>query len=574
MWSAWEQRGRIPSLEDTEGYYDFLGEFAFSVLPALNAPAGLLPREITELLNVPASTDDLPLTVGMLLYVKRKYPSEYALLHQHRKERLLALSFWALQGLLSIGDPRLIPAFVSRFWTYRPMPNGVVTGFEYVGYRAGRHANSDISGDVGATNELEIRNAFHNGLATRHPEVLLLSGPEVRSSATCSRVEEIEIYDSAILVYRDQDAISGLSTAGQSVSLALAGSRLRMFDLHFSLRRQRLDEEAVRNQALQVNARRKLHILNLNPEYVPECYYSNLSRFGPVDYVIGQFAWEFSTISKAHEPGIGLMDEIWTGSRFETLLYENATDKPVVTMGLAIREKRSSVIFKSEQFGFCPGIYLFLCSFDGGSIVERKNPLGAITAFQRAFPRGTKHVGLIIKTRNLEHLQTERDRAHWADAMELIQGDDRVRVVQQTMSEEELTALYRMCGCFVSLHRSEGFGLGPAEAMMQGKAVIVTNYSGVCDFCTPDSAMLVPYELIRVKENEYPYLDPDRVYEWADPDLNLAAEYMRELAEDHGRGARLGESARAFLRREYSVQALRRRCLERFEQLGFGSSAS
>src|SRR5258708_20209802 len=106
-----------------------------------------------------------------------------------------------------------------------------------------------------------------------------------------------------------------------------------------------------------------------------------------------------------------------------------------------------------------------------------------------------------------------------------------------------------------------------------GKPVIVTNCSGVCDFCTPETAKLVGYELIRVKQDEYPFLDPDRVYEWADPDLNEAAEYMRMLAEDREHGERLGRAARGFILREYSVEALRSRYLARLEQLAFPPNA-
>lgn len=149
--------------------------------------------------------------------------------------------------------------------------------------------------------------------------------------------------------------------------------------------------------------------------------------------------------------------------------------------------------------------------------------------------------------------------------------DHRIRVVEETMSEDELTALYRMCSCFVSLHRSEGFGLGPAEAMAQGKPIIATNYSAVCDFCTPETAMLVDYELIRVKEGEYPFVDPDRVYEWADPDLHTASEHMRMLAEDRDKGATLGRAGRALILREYSIEVLASRYVKRLEQLGFGT---
>jgi glycosyltransferase involved in cell wall biosynthesis len=132
-----------------------------------------------------------------------------------------------------------------------------------------------------------------------------------------------------------------------------------------------------------------------------------------------------------------------------------------------------------------------------------------------------------------------------------------------------MAALYEMSECFVSLHRSEGFGQGLAEAMAHGKPVIATNYSGVCDFCTEETAKLVGYHLVRVKPNEYPYLDADRMYYWADPDLKTAAEHMREVAEDRAQAERLGSAAKDLVSRKYSVAAVGRRYIDRLRQLGF-----
>jgi glycosyltransferase involved in cell wall biosynthesis len=571
MHSVWEQRGRVPSLENVEGYYDFLTEFAFAILPEMNAPAALLPREVVELLNAPADVDDLPLTVGMLLIIKRKFPDEYRQIRGYGRNRVLALCFHAVEGLLAIGDPRLIPATVSGFWSRRPLPGGDVTAFEYVTFSAAHNSDPNGTASPSQADESGIRNWFHTAEARKNPGALLLSGPPGAVATSIKPLEQI--HDRAILVYRDHKTIAGLSKAGASVASALSGSGLSHFDLHFSFLRERMDAEAERNRVLWINARRKLHILNLNPEYVPECYYANLGRMGASDYVVGQFFWELSSISKAHEPGIAMVDEIWTASRYLTRLYETATYKPVVTMGLVIPEMKVSTSVKPDQFGFSKGTYIFLSSFDAGSVVERKNPLGTVAAFQEAFPRGTERVGLIIKTRNLERLLTEGEKVHWASALARIRTDSRIRVVEHTMTESELVELYRVCDCFVSLHRSEGFGLGPAEAMAQGKPVIVTNYSGVCDFCIPETAKLVGYEMIRVKQGAYPLLDPDRVYEWADPDLTEAAEYMRMLAEDREQGERLGRSAKDLMLREYSVEAVRNRYIARLEQLGFGSGA-
>jgi glycosyltransferase involved in cell wall biosynthesis len=564
MRSVWEQRGRTPALDNVDGYYDFLAEFSFAILPELNAPRALLPHEIVELLNAPAADEELPLTVGMLLYIKRSWPGEFRQIRKHGPDRLLALSFKALEGLLAIGDPRLIPATVSAFWSQRPLPGQGATAFEYVAVSAVYDRETEqIDGKT-------IRNSFNADAISTNPGALLFSGPPANLPAMT--VPETRIEDRAIVIYRDQVTTAGLSKAGASMSAALPGTGLPMFDLHFSLSREGLRAEAERNQSLWINSRRRLHILNLNPEYVPECLYCNLGLIGRHDYVVGQFAWELSSLSRVHEPGIAMVDEIWTGSRFLTQIYKTLSRKPVITMGQVISGRKVRAL-DPEQFGFSEGTFLFLCSFDAGSVVERKNPLGTIVAFQKAFPVGTKRVGLIIKTRKLEHMQTEADKVHWTNALARIRNDNRIRVVQHTMTDDELSALYSMCGCFVSLHRSEGFGFAPAEAMAQGRPVIVTNYSGVCDFCTPETAKLVDHRMVSVRPGEYPFLDPDRSYEWADPDLNIASEHMRELAEDRAHGDMVGRAGRAVILREYSVEAVRKRYLTRLGQLGYGLRA-
>ena len=120
------------------------------------------------------------------------------------------------------------------------------------------------------------------------------------------------------------------------------------------------------------------------------------------------------------------------------------------------------------------------------------------------------------------------------------------------MTAPELTGLLSTCDCYVSLHRSEGFGYGPADAMALGKPVITTGYSGVTDFCTPETALLVDYVLEHVPPGAYPYMDDSRQYHWASPDVDAAAFQMRSLYENPQAGKRLGESGRQRIRELYS----------------------
>ncbi len=132
-----------------------------------------------------------------------------------------------------------------------------------------------------------------------------------------------------------------------------------------------------------------------------------------------------------------------------------------------------------------------------------------------------------------------------------------------------MAALYCLTDCYVSLHRSEGFGQGAAEAMFYGKPVIVTAYSGVSDFCTPDTARLVSYRMIKVDTSDYPHVDADRHYEWAEPNLGDAVDHMREVFEDRRPISPLALNGQRMVRSMFSVEATRKRYARRLKELGF-----
>jgi len=119
-------------------------------------------------------------------------------------------------------------------------------------------------------------------------------------------------------------------------------------------------------------------------------------------------------------------------------------------------------------------------------------------------------------------------------------------VQDREYSGVEIASLIHLCDCFVSLHRSEGFGRGPAEAMLLGKPVIATNYSGNTDFMTARNSLPVDYTLVPVGRDEYPGWQ-DQV--WAEPSVVHAARHMHRVAGDRALAARLGRAGARDVRR-------------------------
>jgi glycosyltransferase involved in cell wall biosynthesis len=166
-------------------------------------------------------------------------------------------------------------------------------------------------------------------------------------------------------------------------------------------------------------------------------------------------------------------------------------------------------------------------------------------------------------------MQTSLDKDHWREVTDIAGADKRIRVIDHTMSSEELTGLLANCDCYISLHRSEGFGFGPADAMGLGKPVITTAYSGVTDFCNSETALPIDYVLDRVPQGAYPFMDAKRQYYWASPDIDAAAFQMRRLYENPEIGVRLGQRGQQLIRAQYSVEALGRRYVGRLAELGW-----
>jgi glycosyltransferase involved in cell wall biosynthesis len=147
---------------------------------------------------------------------------------------------------------------------------------------------------------------------------------------------------------------------------------------------------------------------------------------------------------------------------------------------------------------------------------------------------------------------------------EELAGCKNVFLIDRLLSRDELTSLIGECDCFVSLHRSEGFGLGPAEAMSLGKPAIVTNWSGNTDYMTADNCIAIDYELVQLGRDYGPYKAHQR---WAEPDLNCAAQWMKKIVAEPGLARQIGLRGQQTIRSEFSPQAVGKIVQARLEEI-------
>ncbi len=292
----------------------------------------------------------------------------------------------------------------------------------------------------------------------------------------------------------------------------------------------------------------RANIFHVNADQMLHTYCQLGAGFFRNRYNIGFWAWELAKCPVNWLPVISMVDEIWAPSRFIQDCFTEVTDKPVTYMPLCV-ELPTFQRRPRSYFGLPEGECLFLYTFDFLSYIHRKNPFAAITAFKKAFPKGGERAGLVLKV-----MKGDTDAPKWREMIELIDGDPRIHVINEVMSRSDVLALTEVCDCFLSLHRSEGFGRGPAEAMYLGKPVIVTAYSGNLDFTRPGCSLLVDYDLIPVERGQY-------VFEsqvWADVDVSHAARHMLAVFEDSSEVRKMAKQGQHVIRTEFSYETIGR----------------
>ncbi len=250
-------------------------------------------------------------------------------------------------------------------------------------------------------------------------------------------------------------------------------------------------------------------------------------------YTIGVWAWELEEFPETWSQSFSLVDEVWAISEFSRGAIAAATEKPVLAFPLPVVAPRPRPELDRSHLGLPDG-FLFLFCFDFCSITERKNPRGLIQAFTKAFAPGEGPM-LVLKSINGRHRLAD------LEALKLVAaGRPDIMVIDRYFDYDENAALMNACDCYVSLHRSEGFGLTMAEAMALGKPVIATAYSGNLDFMDDQTAYLVPWTESLVPEGCAPYRPGAR---WAEPDVDAAARLMREVVDHPEEAAAVGGRA-------------------------------
>ncbi len=261
-------------------------------------------------------------------------------------------------------------------------------------------------------------------------------------------------------------------------------------------------------------------------------------------HTAGLWFWEVSRFPERWRDSFDHVDEVWAASEHVAEAIRTLAPVPVATVRIPVAPTPPAKLSRDElgmPEGFC-----FLFVFDHRSVFKRKNPLGIVDAFSRAFEPGSG-TSLVIKSVSGELFPAE------AEALEKAAAEHPdVHLVGETLDPAVKNAMIQSCDCYVSLHRSEGLGLTMAEAMYFERPVIATAYSGNLDFMTAENSYLVEHSMAKIGPGADPY---PAAGEWAEPDIEHAAELMAEVYGEPELAAERGRRAGEDIRRTHSPRA-------------------
>lgn len=352
-------------------------------------------------------------------------------------------------------------------------------------------------------------------------------------------------------------------------AFAAGGGEARVLDVFGANKLDDPDFEREFGPVLTKRLSAAVNVFHINADEVPQAlpYFRDEPRF-PKAFNVIYPAWELSAYPQAWVAHLEKFQEVWAPSQFVRAAIAASTNVPVVHMPLAVDVRMSSFLTR-RALGLPEQAFVFLFFFDYSSYMARKNPFAVLEAFEALLERHpSAPLHLVLKHKGFAGAT---DAASSRLREMIARRPDQIQVIDRMLSDNEIKNLVRAADCFVSLHRSEGFGRGLAEAMALGVPAVGTGYSGNLDFMNAENSWLVDYDLVPVGENEYPHAQGQH---WAAPRIESAIATMENVWLDRdGARARAGRAKRHMLS-HFSPRAIGLRYLDRLARLAAPASRS
>lgn len=304
----------------------------------------------------------------------------------------------------------------------------------------------------------------------------------------------------------------------------------------------------------------QINYFHFSPRWIKK-YLGKKERIYLKDKInIGYWVCEAQKIPENWIQNIDFFDEIWTASYFCKKVYEKQLNIPVKVISHPVPERELSDRLLNRYKKLKQEPFTFLTIANAFSDLKRKNCVAVIKAFKKAFNPNDNSVRLIVKLTN-----TETDFKEFKKVKELIDDYHNIQLINQHLTPQKIASLYQNSDVYVSLHRSEGFGLTISDAYSFGLPVIATGYSGNLDILLNNkNSLLVDYDLIKVGEERLRYQSDDI---WAEPNIENAKEKMIQAREEFNKCFDEALEVREKLRENFNLNKIGEKMLNRINSL-------
>lgn len=260
-------------------------------------------------------------------------------------------------------------------------------------------------------------------------------------------------------------------------------------------------------------------IVALTPGHIPFARFRFIGGFRRNRRRIALFIWDVDVIPLRLRISLWGFDEVWATSTMGVDYLQKTLKTPVRYFPTPIlpNSPSSSDYFRTK-FGL-QGKFVFSYQFDAGSGLQRKNPAGAIDMYLTAFPESRDQTHLFLKCTGADETGDA-----WLDLRDKVAGRSDITLVNEFWTDDEVDSMYSSIDCYLSPHRSEGYGLTVARAIAQGVYVVATPYGGPSDFMMRGNCGFIEFEMSAVGDNS---LYPSHAL-WAEPSIESGARLLAE----------------------------------------------
>lgn len=279
---------------------------------------------------------------------------------------------------------------------------------------------------------------------------------------------------------------------------------------------------------------------------------------------IGYSVWETDRLPELWVEKSNLMDEIWVPSTFcQKVWRESGVDVPIQIIPHGVRTNFFSPVARPLEI-------LNKKSFNFLSIFDWKERGGKDVLFRAYFQefKPDEDVALILRVYPRAGSYTQYKDV--SDEIARIKNDlnltetPKILWVMENLGWRSMPRLYRAVDCYVMPTSGEGWSLTTSEAMASGLPVIVTNWSGPCDFMTPENSFPLKIDgLVPCDMTWWP--DYNETMCWAEPSEGHLRELMRYVFEHRDEARKIGSRAREDMLEKWSWESATEKMIKRIQ---------